>query len=121
MALKLYKEFFFEAAHFLPSAPLHHPNSRVHGHSFRLRVTLQGEPDPETGLLMHLGDIANAMQPIIDQLDHHLLNEVDGLKTATLENITRWIWERAKPLIPALSEVSVSRDSCMEGCIYSGE
>jgi 6-pyruvoyltetrahydropterin/6-carboxytetrahydropterin synthase len=121
MALKLYKEFFFEAAHFLPSAPSGHPNSRIHGHSFRLRVMLQGDPDPQTGLLMNLGDIAAAMQPILEQLDHRLLNEVEGLQVATLENLVRWIWERAKPALPALAEIAVSRDTCMEGCIYSGE
>ena len=120
MALKIYKEFFFEAAHFLPSAPSGHPNARVHGHSFRLRVTLEGEPDAQTGLLMNLGDISAVMQPILDQLDHHLLNEIDGLGAATLENVTRWIWKQAKPLLPALAEVSVSRDSCMEGCIFAG-
>lgn len=119
--MKIYKEFFLEAAHFLPSAPSGHPNSRVHGHSFRLRVTLEGQPQTDTGLLMHLGDISEAMQPIIDQLDHHLLNEVEGLGAATLENIIRWIWARAKPLLPQLSEISLSRDSCMEGCIYNGD
>jgi 6-pyruvoyltetrahydropterin/6-carboxytetrahydropterin synthase len=43
--MRIYKEFSFEAAHFLPSAPPGHPNARVHGHSFRVRVTLAGEPD----------------------------------------------------------------------------
>ena len=43
--MRIYKEFTFEAAHFLPSAPPGHPNARVHGHSFRVRVTIDGEPD----------------------------------------------------------------------------
>ena len=55
--MRIYKEFFFEAAHFLPSAPAGHPNARVHGHSFRVRVTLDGEPDDETGLVMNLEDV----------------------------------------------------------------
>ena len=39
--MRIYKEFFFEAAHFLPSAPAGHPNARVHGHSFRVRVSIE--------------------------------------------------------------------------------
>ena len=45
--MRVYKEFFFEAAHLLPSAAPGHPNSRVHGHSFRARVTIDGEPDAD--------------------------------------------------------------------------
>ena len=59
--MRIYKEFFFEAAHFLPSAPPGHPNARVHGHSFRVRITIAGEPDGETGLVMHLEDVERAL------------------------------------------------------------
>ena len=41
--MRVYKDFFFEAAHFLPSAAPGHPNARVHGHSFRARVTIDGK------------------------------------------------------------------------------
>ncbi len=120
MAIKLYKEFFFEAAHFLRSAPSGHPNSRIHGHSFRVRLTVEGEPDAETGLLMDLGLLARAASDMREKLDHRFLNDIAGLEYATLENLTRWIWREVKPSIPLLSEVTVSRDSCMEGCIYTG-
>ena len=119
--MKLYKEFFFEGAHYLRSAPAGHPNSRIHGHSFRVRITLEGQPDPETGLLMDLGIVYETVKEIREQLDHRFLNDIPGLESATLENITRWIWKQAKPLLPLLAEVSVSRDSCMEGCIYDGK
>ena len=49
--MRIYKEFTFEGAHYLPSAPEGHPNARIHGHSFRVRVSVDGEPDPETELL----------------------------------------------------------------------
>ena len=42
--MRIYKDFRFEAAHYLPSAPPGHPNSRVHGHSFRARIFVDGEP-----------------------------------------------------------------------------
>jgi 6-pyruvoyltetrahydropterin/6-carboxytetrahydropterin synthase len=118
--MRVYKEFFFEAAHFLPSAPPGHPNARVHGHSFRVRVSIDGEPDTETGLVMHLEDVERAMEGAREALDHRLLNEVEGLDVPTLERITVWLWDRLHNRLPGLVEIEIARDSCHEGCIYRG-
>jgi 6-pyruvoyltetrahydropterin/6-carboxytetrahydropterin synthase len=59
--MRIYKEFLFEAAHFLPSAPPGHPNSRVHGHSFRARVTIDGEPSAKTGIVLHFDELEAAV------------------------------------------------------------
>ena len=75
--MRIYKEFGFEAAHFLPSAPPGHPNARVHGHSFRARVTIEGEPDGKTGLIMNLADVDAALGDVREALDHRLLNDVE--------------------------------------------
>jgi 6-pyruvoyltetrahydropterin/6-carboxytetrahydropterin synthase len=119
-AMRIYKEFTFEAAHFLPSAPPGHPNSRVHGHSFRVRVTIDGEPDETTGLVMHLDDVEAALADVHEALDHRLLNEVEGLSQPTLERITMWLWDRLHNRLPGLAEIEIARDSCREGCIYRG-
>lgn len=116
----IYKEFTFEAAHFLPSAPAGHPNSRIHGHSFHVRVSVEGEPDPATGLVFHFDDLSAAIADVRDALDHQFLNEVDGIGAPTLENITVWIWNCLAAKIPGLSEVHISRPSCHEGCVYRG-
>ena len=58
--MQIYKEFRFEAAHFLPSAPPSSPNSRVHGHSFRARIVIDGEPGPKTGYIFHFDELAAA-------------------------------------------------------------
>jgi 6-pyruvoyltetrahydropterin/6-carboxytetrahydropterin synthase len=118
--MRVYKEFFFEAAHFLPSAPPGHPNARVHGHSFRVRVTIDGEPDEQTGLVMHLEDVERAIKGAREALDHRLLNEVEGLDAPTLERITMWLWDRLHNRLPGLAEIEVARDSCHEGCLYRG-
>jgi 6-pyruvoyltetrahydropterin/6-carboxytetrahydropterin synthase len=118
--MRIYKEFSFEAAHFLPSAPLGHPNARVHGHSFRVRVTLDGEPDETTGVVMHLDDVEAAVADARAALDHRLLNEVEGLSLPTLERISIWLWDRLHNRLPGLSEIEVARDSCREGCVYRG-
>ena len=118
--MRIYKEFHFEAAHFLPSAPPGHPNARVHGHSFRVRVTVDGEPDRETGLVLHLEDLESALENARDALDHRLLNEVEGLAAPTLERVAVWLWDRLHNRLPGLAEIEIARDSCHEGCIYRG-
>ncbi|MBC8020080.1 MAG: 6-carboxytetrahydropterin synthase [Methyloceanibacter sp.] len=118
--MRIYKEFGFEAAHFLPSAPPGHPNARVHGHSFRARVTIDGEPDGKTGVVMNLDEVEMALGEARAALDHRFLNEVEGLSQPTLERIAMWLWDRLHNRLPGLAEIEVARDSCHEGCVYRG-
>ena len=118
---RIYKEFTFEAAHYLPSAPQGHRNARVHGHSFHVRVSIDGEPDPQTGLIYHFDELSAAIADVRETLDHQMLNEVPGLHAPTLEMTARWIWEQLYPRVPGLAEVALSRPTCQEGCIFTGE
>lgn len=118
--MRIYKDFHFEAAHFLPSAEVGHPNSRIHGHSFRARIVVDGEPDPATGYVFHFDELTASIADARDALDHRLLNEVEGLSAPTLERIAVWLWNRLQNRVPGLAEVQVARDSCHEGCIYTG-
>ncbi len=118
--MRIYKDFQFEAAHFLPGAAAGTANARIHGHSFRARVVIDGEPNAGTGYVFHFDDLAKAIAETQDALDHRLLNEVDGLSAPTLERIAMWIWNRLANQVPGLSEIQVSRDSCHEGVIYAG-
>lgn len=118
--MHIYKDFHFEAAHFLPSAPEGTPNARIHGHSFRARITINGEPDSKTGLIMHLGDLEKALRDVQRALDHRLLNEVEGLGVPTLERIAVWVWTKLSNRVPGLYKIEIVRDSCGEGCIYYG-
>ena len=118
--MRIYKDFKFEAAHFLTSAPAGTANARVHGHSFRARVVIEGEPDSASGYVFHFDDLSAAIHDTQDALDHRLLNDVDGLSAPTLERLAIWIWNRLSNRVPGLCEIQVHRDSCNEGCIYSG-
>ena len=64
-------------------------------------------------------DIKAAFAPVTTQLDHHYLNEVEGLENPTSENLARWIWERLAGMLP-LSQIVV-RETCTSGCVYRGE
>jgi len=118
--MRIYKEFQFEAAHYLSSAPLGSPTAPVHGHSFRARVSIDGVPGADTGYVFHFDELGDAMAEAQEALDHRLLNEIDGLEAPTLERIAMWLWNRLQNRVPGLVEIEIARDSCREGAIYSG-
>lgn len=120
MTMEIFKEFTFEAAHRLPNVPPTHKCARLHGHSFHCEVHVTGEVGRESGWVIDFADIKEAFEPLRLQLDHHYLNEIEGLSNPTSENIARWIWDRVKPQLPLLSKVVV-RETCNCGCIYRGE
>ncbi len=118
--MEIWKEFTFEAAHLLPNVPEGHKCRRLHGHSYRVRVIVSGEPDPELGWIADFADIAAACAPIRQRLDHYYLNEIEGLENPTSERLAKWIWERLEPMLPGLSRLEVG-ETCMSGCAYSGD
>jgi 6-pyruvoyltetrahydropterin/6-carboxytetrahydropterin synthase len=118
--MEIFKEFTFEAAHRLPRVPEGHKCARLHGHSFQVRISVEGPVDPDLGWVADFADIKAAFQPAYDRLDHYYLNEISGLENPTSENLARWIWEQVAPRLPGLSQVLV-RETCTSGCIYRGE
>ena len=117
--MDIFKAFTFEAAHMLPQTPEGHKCRRLHGHSCRAESHVTGAVD-EKGWIMDFADIKEAWRPLYAVLDHHYLNEVEGLGNPTSENIARWIWARLKPELPGLSKI-VLHETCEAGCIYQGE
>jgi len=116
---ELTKSFRFEAAHALPGTTLGEASQEIHGHSFRAEVTIRGTPDPETGMLIDLGLLSRSMAEVEKILDHKLLNRIEALGLPTLENLSRFIFERIQHL-GRVARVSVHRDSCNESCTYFG-
>ena len=118
---ELSKQFRFDAAHTLNRAMETESSRGIHGHSYRAEVTVRGRPDPATGMIVDLGLLDRMIGDARDALDHRFLDEVEGLGPATMENLTRWIWDRLHPAIGNLHKVSVHRDSNGETCSYWGE
>ena len=117
--MEIFKEFTIEAAHRLPNVPPGHKCARLHGHSFRIRIGVAGPVDPTMGWVCDFADIAAAAAPVIEQLDHRYLNEIEGLENPTSENLAAWIWQRLERRLPRLSRITV-HETCTSGCEYRG-
>ena len=116
--MKIFKEFTFEAAHRLPLVPKKHKCSKLHGHSFRVRVNIEG-PLNEMGWVMDFSELKEICSPHINELDHSFLNDVVGLDNPTSENIAIWLWEKLKDPVRYLSSIEVM-ETCNSGCEYFG-
>lgn len=117
---ELSKQFRFESAHTLERVIETEASRRVHGHSYRAEVTLRGAPEPKSGMIVDLGLLQQALEETRLALDHRMLDDIAGLGAPTMENLSRWIWNRLAPQFPNLAKVAVHRDSCGENCVYYG-
>ncbi|MEL6506777.1 MAG: 6-carboxytetrahydropterin synthase [Pseudomonadota bacterium] len=121
--MRIRKSVNFDAAHYLPDAlpngPDDHRYKRIHGHSFTLTITIDGERDPDTGWVQDFEEVTAALMDVHAQLDHHFLNEVEGLAVPTLENICQWVAGALAPRLPGLAEVEIARPSNGESCILN--
>jgi 6-pyruvoyltetrahydropterin/6-carboxytetrahydropterin synthase len=106
-AVKISQAFHLEAAHALPNAGETHRCRQLHGHSYRVELRLDGPVDPLTGFVADFFAIEAAFRPLRERLDHHYLNDIEGLENPTAENIAIWIWERMKTGLPELERVIV--------------
>lgn len=93
----LSKDFTFDAAHFLTH--YHGKCEYLHGHTYRLRVTVEGSIQAN-GLILDFGILKNIVKDrILLRFDHRSLN--DTFENPTVENVCKWIWEELVDL-PAL-------------------
>lgn len=118
--MEIYKEFTFDAAHFLPNVPPDHKCRALHGHTYHLRVYIKGMPGNETGWIMDFKELKDLITPLIEQLDHKLINKVEELENPTAENISIWFWNRLKTMLPGLNKIEL-KETETTGVIYSGE
>jgi len=107
----LTKTFGFSAAHRLHSTALSEEENRTifgkcnnphgHGHNYELEVTVQGQIDPRTGMIMDLADLMRTVHgEVIERFDHKHLNEDTEefrFLNPTGENIAKVIWDLLKP------------------------
>ncbi len=132
----LTRTYEFAAAHRLHSASLSDEENRDlfgkcnnfhgHGHNYLLEVTVGGEPDPRTGLLVDLGELDRVVnEQVVERYDHRHLNfDIEEFRelNPTSENLVKVIWSRLLPALPAgtLRQVTL-RETERNIFTYEGE
>jgi len=98
------RHYHFESAHFLPRVPDGHKCKNMHGHNYKLEVTITGPREKwvdDVGFIMDFWDMDKVVDPIIKEVDHKVLNDIVGLTNPTAENITSWFFDRIQQELPA--------------------
>ena len=118
--MEVYKTFAVEAARSLPHLPDNHPCKRIHGHSFKITITVDGQINEDTGFVMDFSEIDSVFSPIHEIIDHAYLNEIKGLENPSSENLCQWIWSKLSSSLPGLKKIEI-KETESTGCIYQGE
>lgn len=123
----VWRRFRFEAAHRLINVPAGHPCGRMHGHGFEVILHAERDLAPETDdprlkrahIAVDYDQLGCLWDKLGDELDHRCLNDLPGLENPTSELLAAWLWQRIRPQLPCLSQVSVY-ETATAGCHYDG-
>jgi 6-pyruvoyltetrahydropterin/6-carboxytetrahydropterin synthase len=126
--IEISKDFEFEAAHSLPHLPWEHKCHRLHGHSYKLRVTCAGAIDPTYGWVIDYADISKVVTTIIEAIDHTNIDQLffvpprpklndkgqpiepdlgHKTKPSTAENLAIWFYNQLKHALPSVVEIQI--------------
>ena len=117
MNFELKQHFQIESARFLPNLDKNHPCSNMHGHSFKIILSIVGPLHLKLGWVMDYHEISAVIKPLLTLLDHKVLNDIPGLENPTSEHLAQWLYEKIKKEIPQLKSVNISETANTE-CIY---
>ncbi len=118
--MDIYKSFTIEAARSLPNLPDKHPCKNIHGHSFKIIITVSGKIQKSTGFVMDFENLNQAFRPIHQLLDHSYLNDIEGLENPSSEILCMWIWKKLSNTLPGLKKIEI-KETDLTGCIYKGD
>ena len=116
MIFELSQRFFFDAAHTLHREIDQEGSRRIHGHTYHAQVFVRGNPNPETGMIVDLGLLNQAIDRVRDQLDHHFLDDIPELGPATLESLCTFILRKVRDSFPQVTRVRVERTAGGDAC-----
>lgn len=116
----IFRDFTFDSAHFLTKVPPGHKCATMHGHTYRLRVCLEGEPEPQTDWIIDFSELKKKVNKTLDLVDHKCLNDIPGLENPTCERLAVWLWGKLKPGLRQLSRIELNETPC-SGVIYEGK
>ena len=87
------RTYHFESAHRLPLLPETHKCHHLHGHNYKIIVTVQSELD-DRGFVVDFQELDERVLPLLKLVDHKVLNDVEGLENPTAELIAQWFLNR---------------------------
>ena len=119
--MKIYRTYTMHSARFIPTLDSTHPCSKMHGHTFKILIELDGPINKKTGFVIDFYDLDIIINDkIAKKIDHKVLNDIEGLENPSSEHLSIWIWNQLIESIPILSQITVSEDHGT-GIKYSGE
>uniref|UniRef100_UPI001E3D0982 6-pyruvoyl trahydropterin synthase family protein n=1 Tax=Vogesella alkaliphila TaxID=1193621 RepID=UPI001E3D0982 len=77
------------------------------GHSYLIRLLLQGSVDRVMGWVLDFGDVKDRFKPVYRQLDHNPLDKLPGVRAADAASVAEWVHGELKPLVPELSRIDL--------------
>ena len=102
----------FSSGHYLRN--YHGKCENPHGHNYKVRVTLSGAELDATGLLLDFKQLKQVMRPVIDRIDHQMLNELEPFTTVnpSAENIARYFYEQTNQQLSGMTQGRVRVKDC---------
>ena len=116
----IYREYYINSARFLPNLESSHICSNLHGHTYNIKVSVEGSINPESGFVIDAFEIDKYFQKVHKEIDHKLLNEIKGLENPTSENICVFVWNSLIKDLPNLYEIEI-KENDVTGFVYSGK
>jgi len=90
--MEIMRSITFEAGHHLPHLPEGHKCRKMHGHTYKVDVWVEGPIVPSLCWVMDFAQLDTALSVIREKLDHQVLNEIEHLEIPTAENLAIWIY-----------------------------
>ncbi len=102
----------FSSGHYLRN--YHGRCENPHGHNYKVRVTLVGAALDQTGLLLDFKMLKQVMRPVIDRIDHQMLNDLEPFTTLnpSAENIAHYFWEQTNEQLAEMTAGRVRVKDC---------
>ena len=81
-----------------------------HGHNYKVRITLQGKELDKAGLLLDFKELKQVMKPVIDRLDHRMINEIAPFTelNPSAENLARYFFDETNRALATSTDGRVS-------------
>ncbi|KMJ54082.1 6-pyruvoyl tetrahydrobiopterin synthase [Vogesella sp. EB] len=98
---RIWKEQHFESAVPFDAA------GNYTGHSYLIRLLLQGSVDRVMGWVLDFGDVKDRFKPVYRQLDHNPLDKLPGIRAADAASVAEWVHGELKPLVPELARIDL--------------